>query len=110
MGSFIEHMNAPIVNDQIFPNICHGFNDTNPVIREHTVKVGRECNNELVKLHVLVNYKNLGWVYFHSHSVTLDEWLKFLHLKPHSVWKEWKCDKTYDFKPSYRKDRLKYFP
>ena len=39
MGSFIEHLQAPVVNDQIFPNICHGFNDTNPVIREHTVKV-----------------------------------------------------------------------
>lgn len=39
MDQFIEHLQPAVVNDQIFPHICHGFNDTVPVIRENTVKV-----------------------------------------------------------------------
>lgn len=36
---FIGHLQAATVNDQIFPQIAHGFMDTNPTIREQTVKV-----------------------------------------------------------------------
>lgn len=36
---FIGHLQANTVNDQIFPQIAHGFMDTNPTIREQTVKV-----------------------------------------------------------------------
>lgn len=36
---FIGHLQASTVNDQIFPQIAHGFMDTNPTIREQTVKV-----------------------------------------------------------------------
>ncbi|XP_060536590.1 N-terminal kinase-like protein [Cylas formicarius] len=35
---FIGHLQASTVNDQIFPQIAHGFMDTNPTIREQTVK------------------------------------------------------------------------
>ena len=35
----IEHMDPKTVNDQIYPQIATGFLDTNPTIREHTVKV-----------------------------------------------------------------------
>lgn len=36
---FINHLQSATVNDQIFPQIAHGFMDTNPTIREQTVKV-----------------------------------------------------------------------
>ena len=39
MEFFVEHLSQSIVNDQLFPNICSGFFDTNPVVREATVKV-----------------------------------------------------------------------
>lgn len=38
---FISHLQASTVNDQIFPQIAHGFMDTNPTIREQTVKVSK---------------------------------------------------------------------
>ncbi|XP_033110396.1 N-terminal kinase-like protein isoform X2 [Anneissia japonica] len=38
LESFIEYIQPAVVNDQIFPHICHGFMDTNPAIRESTVK------------------------------------------------------------------------
>lgn len=36
---FISHFQPQVVNDQIFPQVSHGFLDTNPTIREQTVKV-----------------------------------------------------------------------
>lgn len=39
MDLFIEHLQAQTVNDKIFPNIVSGFMDTNPVVRESTIKV-----------------------------------------------------------------------
>ena len=36
---FVEHLQASTVNDKIFPNIVSGFMDTNPVVRESTIKV-----------------------------------------------------------------------
>ena len=35
----VEHMDPKTVNDQIYPQLASGFLDTNPTIREHTVKV-----------------------------------------------------------------------
>ena len=40
---FVEHLQASTVNDKIFPNIVSGFMDTNPVVRESTIKVGVSC-------------------------------------------------------------------
>jgi hypothetical protein len=37
--SVAGHLQAATVNDQIFPQVAHGFMDTNPTIREQTVKV-----------------------------------------------------------------------
>ncbi|XP_038620016.1 N-terminal kinase-like protein [Tachyglossus aculeatus] len=38
MEQFIQYLNEPTVNSQIFPHVVHGFLDTNPAIREQTVK------------------------------------------------------------------------
>uniref|UniRef100_A0A3Q3ITI4 Uncharacterized protein n=1 Tax=Monopterus albus TaxID=43700 RepID=A0A3Q3ITI4_MONAL len=38
MEQFIQYLNEPAVNSQIFPHVVHGFTDTNPAIREQTVK------------------------------------------------------------------------
>lgn len=40
MEQFIQYLDEPTVNSQIFPHVVHGFLDTNPAIREQTVKVG----------------------------------------------------------------------
>lgn len=38
MEQFIQYLDEPTVNTQIFPHVTHGFLDTNPAIREQTVK------------------------------------------------------------------------
>ena len=39
METFINYIQPNVVNDSVFPNVCQGFLDSNPVIREQTVKV-----------------------------------------------------------------------
>lgn len=36
---FVEHLTPQVVNEQLYPNIVTGFMDSNPVVREHTIKV-----------------------------------------------------------------------
>lgn len=38
MDSFAQHLDAKVINSTIFENICTGFTDTAPVLRELTVK------------------------------------------------------------------------
>ena len=35
----MQHLTPSVVNGQIFPNVIQGFMDTNPIVREHTIKV-----------------------------------------------------------------------
>ncbi|KAG7172298.1 N-terminal kinase-like protein-like [Homarus americanus] len=53
MDSLVEHMNQSTVNDQVFPQLATGFLDTNPTIREHTVK-------SILFLAPKLNYNNLN--------------------------------------------------
>ncbi|XP_075983042.1 N-terminal kinase-like protein yata isoform X1 [Anticarsia gemmatalis] len=53
LDQFIMHLQNSTVNDQIFPQVVHGFLDTNPVIREQTVK-------SIVHLSSKLNYNNLN--------------------------------------------------
>ncbi len=53
MGDFVEYLSPDIVNAQIFPNVVQGFTDTNPVVREHTIK-------SMLHLCPKLNYKNLN--------------------------------------------------
>ncbi|CAG5124135.1 unnamed protein product, partial [Candidula unifasciata] len=50
---FIEHLQSDVVNEKIFPNINTGFMDTNPVVRESTIKA-------MLHLASKLNYKNLN--------------------------------------------------
>ncbi|XP_066996416.2 N-terminal kinase-like protein [Anabrus simplex] len=50
---FIGHLQAAVVNEQIFPQIANGFMDTNPTIREQTVK-------SVIHLAPKLNYNNLN--------------------------------------------------
>lgn len=50
---FIAHLQPQVVNDQIFPQIAHGFLDTNATIREQTVK-------SIIHLAPKLNYNNLN--------------------------------------------------
>lgn len=53
LDQFITHLHNATVNDQIFPQLVHGFLDTNPIIREQTVK-------SIVHLAPKLNYNNLN--------------------------------------------------
>ncbi|KAH8404591.1 hypothetical protein KR215_001168 [Drosophila sulfurigaster] len=50
---FIAHLQPPVVNEQIFPQVAHGFLDTNATIREQTVK-------SIIHLAPKLNYNNLN--------------------------------------------------
>jgi SCY1-like protein 1 len=50
---FVEYLHPDVVNNQIFPNVVQGFMDTNPVVREHTIK-------SMLHLAPKLNYKNLN--------------------------------------------------
>jgi len=50
---FAHHLQTNTVNDQIFPHVVNGFVDSNPVIREHTVK-------SILFLAPKLNYNNLN--------------------------------------------------
>jgi SCY1-like protein 1 len=38
MNLFVEHLSSAVLNEQIFPNLCNGFSDSNPAIREGTIR------------------------------------------------------------------------
>lgn len=50
---FINHLQPNVVNEQVFPQVAHGFLDTNPTIREQTVK-------SIIHLAPKLNYNNLN--------------------------------------------------
>ncbi|XP_076313835.1 LOW QUALITY PROTEIN: N-terminal kinase-like protein [Tachypleus tridentatus] len=52
MDQFVHHLQPCLINDQIFPQIIQGFMDTNPTIREQTVKCMLHLSSKL-------NYHNL---------------------------------------------------
>ncbi|CAG0883278.1 unnamed protein product [Darwinula stevensoni] len=53
LESFVEHLNANVINKEIFPQLINGFMDTNPTIREHTVR-------SILFLASKLNYHNLN--------------------------------------------------
>ncbi|CAG9136314.1 unnamed protein product [Plutella xylostella] len=53
LDQFIMHLQNATVNEQIFPQVVHGFLDTNPTIREQTVK-------SVVHLAPKLSYNNLN--------------------------------------------------
>lgn len=53
IDTFVEYLQPATVNDKIFPHIIHGFTDTNPVVRESTIKA-------MVFMAPKLNYKNLN--------------------------------------------------
>ncbi|KAK3778636.1 hypothetical protein RRG08_016613 [Elysia crispata] len=50
---FVEHLQPDTVNTQIFPNVISGFMDTNPMVRESTIKA-------MLHLAPKLNHKNLN--------------------------------------------------
>ncbi|XP_013417259.1 N-terminal kinase-like protein isoform X2 [Lingula anatina] len=50
---FADFLYPPTVNEKIFPSVIQGFMDTNPVVREHTIKA-------MLYLASKLNYKNLN--------------------------------------------------
>ncbi|ROT76596.1 N-terminal kinase-like protein [Penaeus vannamei] len=53
MESLVEYMDPKTVNDQVFPQLATGFSDSNPTIREQTVK-------SIMFLAPKLNYHNLN--------------------------------------------------
>lgn len=50
IDEYIDYTSTQAVNDQIFPYLVHGFMDSNPVIREQTVKV---CKKSIFTNHFI---------------------------------------------------------
>lgn len=50
---FVNHLQPSTVNDAIFPQVARGFLDTNPAVREHTIK-------SVVHLAPKLDYNNLN--------------------------------------------------
>ncbi|GBM05859.1 N-terminal kinase-like protein [Araneus ventricosus] len=50
---FIDHIQPSVINNQIFPNVAQGFLDTNPTIRDQTIKCMLYLSSKL-------NYQNLN--------------------------------------------------
>ncbi|KAG4078021.1 hypothetical protein HA402_002072 [Bradysia odoriphaga] len=50
---FVGHLQPQVVNEQIFPNVAHGFLDTNPYIRDQTIE-------SIIHLAPKLNYNNLN--------------------------------------------------
>jgi SCY1-like protein 1 len=53
MDQFAPHLSSAAVNSDIFPNLVLGFQDTNPTIREHTIRA-------LLTLAAKLNANNLN--------------------------------------------------
>jgi len=62
--SFVEHLSAKIVNDQVFPKIESGFLDSEPLIREKTVI-------SMIHLAPKLSYSNLDEIVVLKHFVRL---------------------------------------
>jgi hypothetical protein len=60
MKFYIDHLSNSIVNTQLFPHIVNGFLDTNPAIREETVKVCLPPPSKLAKFLKFLNVPSLG--------------------------------------------------
>ncbi|XP_071948081.1 N-terminal kinase-like protein isoform X3 [Antedon mediterranea] len=63
LEDFIEYLQSAVVNDQVFPHICHGFTDTNPAIRESTVKamilLSEKLNDHNLNVEVMKHFARL---------------------------------------------------
>ena len=55
LDQFVEHLNPTVVNDKIFPNLVHGFSDTNPVVRESTIKVCIFCPLYIIPIELRIS-------------------------------------------------------
>ncbi|OTF76401.1 protein kinase-like protein, partial [Euroglyphus maynei] len=60
---YIDHTSTQAVNDQIFPYLVHGFMDSNPVIREQTVKsifhLASKLNNQNLNEEVIKHFSRI---------------------------------------------------
>lgn len=67
METYAEFIPANLINDQIFPNLVQGFLDSNPIIREQTVKSiyymapklnSQNLNEEVMKHFARIQFKD----------------------------------------------------
>ena len=63
IDKFIDQMDDKTVNQNIFPPICSGFNDTNPAIREQTVKcmlvIGSRLDDKNLNVELMKHFAKL---------------------------------------------------
>lgn len=50
---YVKHLTKSVINDQVYPQVAQGFIDSNPTIREHTIKA-------MVHFAPKLNYANLN--------------------------------------------------
>ncbi|XP_027197212.2 N-terminal kinase-like protein yata [Dermatophagoides pteronyssinus] len=63
IDEYIDYTSTQAVNDQIFPYLVHGFMDSNPVIREQTVKsifhLASKLNNQNLNEEVIKHFSRI---------------------------------------------------
>ncbi|XP_047738542.1 N-terminal kinase-like protein [Hyalella azteca] len=63
METLAPHMDASTINDKVFPQLCTGFLDANPSIREHTIKsilhLAPKLNQQLLNIEVMKHFARL---------------------------------------------------
>ena len=60
---FVEPLDEKIVNKSVFPPVCTGFSDTNPAVREQTVKsmltIGPKLNENNINIELMKHFARL---------------------------------------------------
>ena len=60
---FVEPLDEKIVNKSVFPPVCTGFSDTNPAVREQTVKsmltIGPKLNENNINIELMKHFAKL---------------------------------------------------
>ena len=63
MEALVEHMDSTTINTKVFGDLATGFLDTNPTIREHTVKaimyLAPKLNSQNLNVEVLKHFARL---------------------------------------------------
>lgn len=63
LGSFVEHLSASVIDEQIFPHVAAGFTDPAPALRELTIKatllLAPKLSEKNLAMHVLKHFNRL---------------------------------------------------
>ena len=64
IDKYIESIDEKVINKSVYPPVCSGFNDTNPAVREQTVKsmlfLGPKLNEQNLNVDLMKHWGRVG--------------------------------------------------